>query len=234
MGSAVLWEACRVRPSIDIGAEQIVADNCAAFARDENSCRPDYLRASIRRTQYARRRVTQVVGERMHGQPPVVIEPYDPAWPLRFEAERSLLAPVLAPWLAGPIVHIGSTSVPELAAKPVIDIMAAVQDLHASVDAIEVLKPLSYCYFPYRADVMHWFCKPSDFTRTHHLHLVPMNSQLWRDRIAFRDLLRSNVALRNAYASLKFALASTYREDREAYTEAKSDFIQSALLQIPG
>jgi GrpB-like predicted nucleotidyltransferase (UPF0157 family) len=165
----------------------------------------------------------------MHGQPPVVIEPYDPAWPGRFEAERALLEPVLARWLAGPIVHIGSTSVPGLPAKPVIDIMAAVRDLPSSVAAIEALKPLSYCYFPYKNDVMHWFCKPSDVERTHHLHLIPMNSQLWRDRLAFRDRLRSDAALRDAYAALKSALASTHRGDREAYTDAKSDFIQSAL-----
>jgi GrpB-like predicted nucleotidyltransferase (UPF0157 family) len=165
----------------------------------------------------------------MYRQPPVVIEPYDPAWPAGFDAERALLRPLLAPWLAGPIVHIGSTSVPGLAAKPVIDIMAAVRDLPSSVAAIEAPKPLSYCYFPYKNDVMHWFCKPSDFERTHHLHLIPMNSQLWRDRLAFRDRLRSDAALRDAYAALKSALASTHRDDREAYTDAKSDFIQSAL-----
>lgn len=167
----------------------------------------------------------------MHGQPPIVIEPYDPAWPLRFEAERALLEPVLAPWLAGPIVHIGSTAVPDLPAKPVIDIMAAVDDLHSSAAAIEALESLSYRYFDYRHDVMHWFCKPSDFERTHHLHLVPFDSPLWRERIAFRDRLRSDATLRNSYARLKFDLASTHRDDREAYTEAKSAFIHAALLQ---
>ena len=165
----------------------------------------------------------------MHGQPPVVIEPYDPTWPTKFEAERGVLQAALEPWLAGPIVHIGSTSVPGLPAKPIIDIMAAVRDLPPSLPAIEALKPLSYCYFPYKADEMHWFCKPSDLERTHHLHLVPVNSQLWRDRLAFRDRLSIDVALRNAYAKLKFELASNFREDREAYTEAKSEFIQSAL-----
>jgi GrpB-like predicted nucleotidyltransferase (UPF0157 family) len=165
----------------------------------------------------------------MHGQPPIVIESYDPFWPMKFEAERALLEPVLAPWLIGPIVHVGSTSVPGLAAKPVIDIMAAVRDLQSSASTIELLRPLSYCYFPYKADVMHWFCKPGELERTHHLHLVPMGSQLWRDRLAFRDRLRSDATLRNSYASLKFALASTYREDREAYTAAKSEFILSAL-----
>ena len=168
----------------------------------------------------------------MHGQPPVVIEPYDPSWPIKFEAERALLQPALKPWLAGPIVHIGSTSVRDLAIKPVIDIMAAVRDLPSSLPAIEALKPHNYCYFPYKADVMHWFCKPSDQERTYHLHLIPVDSQLWRDRLAFRDGLRSDMALRSAYAKLKFALASAHRDDREAYTEAKSEFIQSVLRKV--
>jgi GrpB-like predicted nucleotidyltransferase (UPF0157 family) len=81
----------------------------------------------------------------MHSQPPVIIEPCDSAWPKRFESERLLLAPVLAPWLVGPIEHVGSTAVPGLAAKPIIDIMAAVQDLPSSLAAIEALKPLRYC-----------------------------------------------------------------------------------------
>jgi GrpB-like predicted nucleotidyltransferase (UPF0157 family) len=168
----------------------------------------------------------------MHGQPPVIIEPYDSAWPTKFELERLLLVPVLAPWLVGPIEHIGSTAVPGLIAKPVIDIMAAVENLPSSMPAIEALKPLSYCYFEYRADVMHWFCKPSDSERTHHLHLVPLDSPLWHDRLAFRDCLRADVATRRSYAQLKLALASKYRDDRETYTEAKTHFICSVLEEI--
>jgi GrpB-like predicted nucleotidyltransferase (UPF0157 family) len=170
----------------------------------------------------------------MHGQPPVIIEPYDPAWPEKFETESRLLRAVLAQWLVGPIEHVGSTAVPGLPAKPIIDIMAAVRDLPSSTPAIHALKPHSYCYFDYKADVMHWFCKPSDFERTHHLHLVPFGSQLWRDRLAFRDSLRSDVATSSSYAELKFALASKYREDREAYTEAKTKFVQTVLGQISG
>jgi len=165
----------------------------------------------------------------MHGQPPVVIAPYDPAWPAMFEAERDLLTPVLAPWAAGPIEHIGSTAVPGLPAKPVIDIMAGVRDLASSRPAIEALKPLSYCYFDYRGDVMHWFCKPSDQVRTHHLHLVPFESPLWRERLAFRDRLRADAGVRAAYSDLKLRLAAEHRDDREAYTEAKSDFILATL-----
>lgn len=171
----------------------------------------------------------------MNGPPPVVIAPYDPAWPAMFESERALIARVLAPWAEGPIEHIGSTSAPGLPAKPIIDIMGGVRDLASSRPAIEALKALSYCYFEYKADVMHWFCKPSDQLRTHHLHLVPYGSPLWRERIAFRDRLRADATLREAYCALKLRLAAEFRDDREAYTEAKSDFIAAALAQnTPG
>jgi GrpB-like predicted nucleotidyltransferase (UPF0157 family) len=167
----------------------------------------------------------------VHGQPPIVIEPHDVAWPAMFEAERDLLAPVLAPWAAGPIEHIGSTAVPGLPAKPIIDIMAGVRDLAASRPAIEALKPLSYCYFDYKGDVLHWFCKPSDQERTHHLHLVPYESPLWRERLAFRDRLRADAAVRAAYRDLKLRLAAEHRDDREAYTDAKTDFILATLAR---
>lgn len=131
----------------------------------------------------------------------------------------------LAAWLAGPIVHIGSTAVPGLAAKPVIDIMAAVQTLEASRPAIAAASALGYCYFPYRPDSEHWFCKPSPAFRTHHLHLVPIDSPQWRRAIAFRDYLRAHSDVAGEYETLKRQLALEYRDDREAYTQAKHPFI---------
>ncbi len=110
--------------------------------------------------------------------------------------------------------------------------MAGVQDLPSSKAAIELLIPLSYCYFDYKAEVMHWFCKPSDFERTHHLHLVPFESELLFERLAFRDYLRKNAETRRAYMELKFKLASEFRADREAYTDAKTEFIQSVLSVV--
>jgi GrpB-like predicted nucleotidyltransferase (UPF0157 family) len=168
----------------------------------------------------------------MRGQPPVIVEPYDPTWPTKFEIEKGVLTTVLAPWLVGPIEHIGSTSVPGLPAKPVIDIMGAIRDLATSKPAIEALRPLNYCYFAYKADLMHWFCKPSPFNRTHHLHLVPFESQVWRERLAFRDWLRRNAATRKAYTQLKLKLAAEFGNDRDAYTEAKSEFIQAVVRRV--
>lgn len=157
---------------------------------------------------------------------PVEIVDYDPLWPQKFAEERAQLLGVLGPWLRGHIEHVGSTAVVGLRAKPVIDIMAGVEDLPASRDAIPVLGRLDYQYWPYKSDVMHWFCKPSDEVRTHHLHLVPVGSVLWTERLAFRDRLRADASARADYAALKDDLAGRYRDDREAYTEGKADFVR--------
>lgn len=160
---------------------------------------------------------------------PIEVVPYDPSWPAHFEAERLLLEAVLAPWLAGPIEHVGSTAVAGLAAKPVIDIMAPVVTLDASRPAIAAVAVLGYGHYPYRAETMHWLCKPSPLVRTHHLHLVPLGSELWLQRLAFRDALRSDAALAAAYAALKRQLAARFGADRDGYTDAKTPFIRRAL-----
>lgn len=163
---------------------------------------------------------------------PVEIVGYDAAWPSKFEAERLSLELVLAQWLVGGIEHIGSTAVPLLCAKPVIDIMAPVQSLEASRPAIAAAKEAGYVYYPYQADVMHWFCKPTPLHRTHHLQLVPIGSPLWGERLAFRNALRSDPTLAAAYAELKSRLALEFRRDREAYTEAKGPFVNNVLSTV--
>lgn len=156
---------------------------------------------------------------------PIEIIPYDPSWPVRFLEEADLLRQALASWLAGPVEHIGSTAVPGLAAKPVIDIMAAVTTLDASRPAIQAATELGYCFHPYRAESEHWFCKPSPAFRTHHLHLVPVDAVQWRRAIAFRDYLRAHSNVAAEYEALKRRLAAEHRLDREAYTQAKHPFI---------
>ena len=160
---------------------------------------------------------------------PVVLAPPDPRWPALFVAERAAIVAALAPWLVGTPEHIGSTAVAGLPAKPVIDIMAPVASLDASREAIAAAAALQYAYAPYQADRMHWFCKPGPVNRTHHLHLVPIDSALWRERLAFRDALRRDAALRDAYAVLKQQLAAVHPLDRDAYTAAKTPFIASVL-----
>jgi GrpB-like predicted nucleotidyltransferase (UPF0157 family) len=78
---------------------------------------------------------------------------------------------------------------------------------------------------------MHWFCKPDPARRTHHLHLVPFDSARYRDEFAFRDRLRADSRLAAEYAALKRELAARHRDDREAYTAAKSAFIEAALTE---
>jgi GrpB-like predicted nucleotidyltransferase (UPF0157 family)/GNAT superfamily N-acetyltransferase len=165
---------------------------------------------------------------------PIHLVPYDPTWPRRFEEERAHLARALSPWLEGPIEQIGSTAIPGLTAKPIIDIMAGVRDLTSSLDARAALASLDYVYFPYRSDVMHWFCKPSPARRTHHLHLVPVRSALWVERLIFRDYLRLSPAAAAEYAALKVALAAQHQFDREAYTDAKGAFVRSILDRARG
>ncbi|HUE88389.1 MAG TPA: GrpB family protein [Vicinamibacterales bacterium] len=160
---------------------------------------------------------------------PVRLVRYNSQWPALFEAERALLESVLQPWLVGPIEHIGSTAVPGLIAKPVIDIMAGVRDLEAALPSRDAAATLGYLYFPYRPREMHWFCKPSPTQRTHHLHLVPVDSPLWRERLVFRDYLRESPETAARYAELKRDLAARYEFDREAYTDGKSDFVNAAL-----
>jgi GrpB-like predicted nucleotidyltransferase (UPF0157 family) len=165
---------------------------------------------------------------------PVEVVAYDPAWPSKFEEERAVLEGLLAHWLVADIEHVGSTAVPGLAAKPVIDIMVPVESLEASRGSIEAASRAGYMYWPYKADVMHWFCKPSAAHRTHHLHIVPFESPLWFDRLRFRDALRSDSGLAERYAELKLRLASRYRHDREAYTEGKAGFVMTVLAGASG
>ena len=96
-------------------------------------------------------------------------------------------------------------------------------------EAIQVLTQHGYCYYPYKADVMHWFCKPTPEFRTHHLHLVPFNSLLWQERISFREKLRASSILRAEYCALKQALVQEYKDDREQYTQQKWPFIKRVL-----
>jgi GrpB-like predicted nucleotidyltransferase (UPF0157 family) len=163
------------------------------------------------------------------GDAPIRIVPYDATWPELFERERVILEGLLDPWLVGPVEHVGSTAVPGLAAKPVIDIMAGVKSLDESRPAIPALATIGYGYFPYQPEQKHWFCKPSAAFRTHHLHLVPFGSSHWNERLAFRDHLRRDSAAAGEYAELKRRLAEQYEFDREAYTEAKGPFIQRIL-----
>jgi len=156
----------------------------------------------------------------------VELAPYDSSWPRLFAEEAERLQAVLTPWLAGPIEHVGSTAIPGLAAKPTIDIMAGVETLDASRPAIAAVTEVGYCYAPYQAEIEHWFCKPSPAMRTHHLHLIPIDSPQWIQPLAFRNYVRAHRDVAHEYETLKRKLAQAHRVDREAYTQGKRRFIE--------
>ena len=108
-------------------------------------------------------------------------------------------------------------------------VIVAVRDLESARACFEPLAQHGYLYAPYLPEEMHWFCKPHPARRTHHLHLVPAGSQRYHDELAFRDRLRSDPQVAGRYVSLKRELAELHRDDREAYTEAKSAFVQAIL-----
>jgi GrpB-like predicted nucleotidyltransferase (UPF0157 family) len=155
---------------------------------------------------------------------------YDPGWPGRFEAERASLEQVLVPWLLGGIHHIGSTAVPGLAAKPVLDMIAGVRDLAEASAAISALSWLSYAHAPHRPRAL-WFYKPAyagAAERTHHLHLTEQGSDLWRERLAFRDALHADPVLAWQYQELKMRLADS-AGDIAIYTAGKRAFVAGVL-----
>ncbi|MBS1904779.1 MAG: GrpB family protein [Bacteroidetes bacterium] len=160
-------------------------------------------------------------------KPPVVVEAYDPAWPLRFEAEAAALRTVLGD--APTIIHIGSTAVEGLAAKPIVDIMIGVHSLDDAATMIAPIVSLGYQYIPeYEAEMpeRRYFKKlRADGIHTHHIHLVEAGSPFWERHVYFRDRLRSDRELAAQYADLKKELAERYRNDRVAYTDAKTNFI---------
>jgi GrpB-like predicted nucleotidyltransferase (UPF0157 family) len=153
---------------------------------------------------------------------PVELVEYDDSWPGRFAAEAARLADV-APGVAWH--HIGSTAVPGLAAKPIIDMMALVDDLDAPVRSLVDAGGYQYPE-AYNATLVarRWLCRPSASRRTHHLHLVVDPEELAR-HLRFRDALRADSQLAAAYAALKRDLAGRMQTDREGYTAAKTAFI---------
>ncbi len=160
----------------------------------------------------------------------IKLSEYSSEWPSMFQEERNRLLELVGAYNFGRIEHVGSTAIEGLIAKPVIDIMFGIKSLEDARPAIEVLVKNGYCYFPYKGDVMHWFCKPSDEVRTHHLHLVPFQSPLWSERIKFRNALRESSELADQYAQLKIGLAKRYKKDREKYTSEKWSFIKRVLV----
>ena len=164
----------------------------------------------------------------------IVIAPYDPAWPKRFVAEAERLRQAFGTH-ALRIEHVGSTAVPGLPAKPVIDIQVSVPSLEPRDLFHSRLVALGYTHFPLGAfDLVYPFYKrPVGWPSTHHVHLCAVGSEQERNHIAFRDYLRRNPAVAAEYASLKRKFASAHdgltMESQERYSLSKSEFVRSVL-----
>ncbi|MCB1375601.1 MAG: GrpB family protein [Rhodobacteraceae bacterium] len=172
---------------------------------------------------------------RARAEPILLAEP-DPAWAEAFAAEEARLRARFADIPVGRIEHVGSTAVPGLIAKPIVDMLIEVPDLQTVHDRIApVLKAAGYEYFwrptgPGEAGVAYaWFIRrDASGARTHHLHMLPPQSPYW-DRLRFRDLLRARPDLAAEYAAVKREAAARHRNDRAAYARAKGRYIRRVM-----
>lgn len=183
----------------------------------------------------------------------IAIHPYASEWPVVFEYEKYILLQALSE-LGVIIEHVGSTAVPNLSAKPVIDIMIGVPADHSIEDVIEPLIKLGYIYVrkyelftPERrffirmdehikldktvVDLHDAAFDQAEYEHTHHIHVVPWGSKIWNDHIKFRDHLRNNASARLAYELLKKQLAENEWKSIIEYARAKSTFIQTILKE---
>jgi GrpB-like predicted nucleotidyltransferase (UPF0157 family) len=166
---------------------------------------------------------------------PIIVVPYDSAWPIRYWIESQLLHVALRN-MSPVIEHIGSTSVPGLAAKPVIDMLVGVPSLAAVESHVDRLSSYGYAYIPEYERALpdrRFFKRIVHGVRTHHVHVVQVNGLYWQRYLKFRDSLRGNPWLAASYAELKRRLAERFRNDRDAYTNGKSDFVEAVLAMPP-
>lgn len=161
----------------------------------------------------------------------IEIVEYDPAWADRFTERADRVTDLLRPWLAASVEHFGSTSVPGLSAKPIVDMLAPVRSLAEARPAVEVLSADGWLYWPDDPgrDHRYWFLRPDPAARTHHLHLIGHDDPRVGALLAFRDALRADPESRRRYAELKVRLAAEFGDNRNAYTNAKGDFVTQVL-----
>jgi GrpB-like predicted nucleotidyltransferase (UPF0157 family) len=164
----------------------------------------------------------------------VVIVDYDPAWPGLYEEESARVRQAAAGLLLA-VEHVGSTAVPGLAAKPIVDLVGGVADKAAAEACLAPLAEIGYTdVTPQPPEEKDWFyCLGNHPVPGHgyHVHLMRYPSAFWDRHLLFRDYLRRRADVASAYERLKRELAARFRDDRPAYTEAKDDFVEEALRQ---
>jgi GrpB-like predicted nucleotidyltransferase (UPF0157 family) len=167
----------------------------------------------------------QIVGEER--KDPIDVIDYDPAWPGRFAEWRDRLAGELGDGALS-IEHVGSTAVPGLAAKPIVDIQVTVADLESEDAYVPAIERAGVALRS--RDAEHRYFRPAPGRpREVQIHVCEQASAWERDHLEFRNYLRANDEARDAYATLKRALAEQFPDDRLAYTEAKTAFVAQTL-----
>ena len=161
---------------------------------------------------------------------PVIIVGYDPQWPALYEKEKALVRKVLEHRICA-LEHVGSTAVPKLGGKNIIDIMAGVKSVDQANQCISPLESIDYKDVTAQPDNAEWYycLGKGPHSVGYHLHLVKFNGEHWKKHLVFRDFLRKNPQIAKEYFKLKKRLAIKYGIDRLSYTEAKSAFIESVL-----
>lgn len=160
----------------------------------------------------------------------VILVPHDPEWAGLFQKEKELLLSVFGDRIKA-IEHIGSTAIPGILAKPIIDMNVAVDSIDDIGDFISKLPSFGYEYIPERRfSDRQFFPKGLPEMRTHHLNLVEIASKTgWGNPLLFRDYLRIHSEEREAYGKLKEELAAKYSDNRDEYTERKGVFVHRIL-----
>ena len=165
---------------------------------------------------------------------PVKIVDYNPQWHTLFENEKLLILNAIGHFAVG-IEHVGSTAVIGLGAKPIIDITVAIRNLKDAHKCIGLLENIGYEYVPeYEESIpeRRYFHKGKPPKEQHyHLHMVELSSDFWKRHLLFRDYLRAHPKVAQDYYELKKKLAREYGSDREGYTEAKTQFIESIVAR---
>jgi GrpB-like predicted nucleotidyltransferase (UPF0157 family) len=161
----------------------------------------------------------------------VRLAPYEPEWARLYEAERARLQAAVGEHVLD-IQHVGSTAIPGIVAKPILDIAAAVRSFEAAFVCIEPIVALGYEYYgengiPRR----HYFVRrdPVSGQTIIHLHMNELGGPDWENQILFRDYMLAHPGTAAQYTALKRDLAAQYPHDREAYTDAKAPFIEHVL-----
>lgn len=157
----------------------------------------------------------------------VLIVDYDACWPHLFAEEAKRIKDACG---AVVVTHVGSTAVPGLAAKPILDLMIGVMSFTEAEGLVPLLESLGYIFLgTYGIEGRLFFRSPEPCT--HHLHIVEKDGQFWEDEILFRNYLRDHPSAGSAYVALKRELALKFANDRPAYTEAKGEFINTCLAR---